>query len=167
MIYGPQKGAGTSELKYLEQLMTCYADAVTLAVGLSYADEPGSGAAGGTGFALRSFLDASLRSGFDILSDVVQLRDKVRQVDLVITGEGKMDHQTGYGKAPSRLMDLARSMGKPVIAIVGMLEPGAGSEYDAVYALSDLAPNVEDARANADKWVGIAMDQCLSRLHIT
>src|SRR5437879_4835460 len=118
-VFGPQKGASESEVSILEQALTRLADVVVEAFGFDYRDKPGAGAAGGLGFGLMSFCGAKVRPGFDVVAEAVGLESKMRDVDVVITGEGSLDRQTLEGKTPAGVARLARKLGKPVFAIVG------------------------------------------------
>lgn len=91
----------------------------------SDADFPGSGAAGGMGFALRTFLGASLEPGVSIVLEETGLAEKIRAADMVVTGEGRLDAQTAMGKAPAGVARLAKRYGKPVVAFAGGIADGA------------------------------------------
>jgi glycerate kinase len=84
----------------------------------------GAGAAGGLGAGLIAFLGAEVRPGFDIVAEVTRLRERIAAADLVITGEGRLDGQTAYGKTVWRVAALARDAGVPVIAVPGALGEG-------------------------------------------
>ena len=86
---------------------------------------PGAGAAGGLGAGLMAFLNASLVKGFDMMAETVGLEEKIRWADLVITGEGKMDGQTRFGKTPFGVAQMAQKYGKPVIGVAGTVEEDA------------------------------------------
>ena len=118
-IFGPQKGASKSDIDILERALTRLADVVAAECGFDYRDEPGAGAAGGLGFGLLSFCGAKIRPGFDVVAKAVKLETKMKDADLVITGEGSLDRQTIEGKTPAGVARLARKFGKPVFAIVG------------------------------------------------
>jgi glycerate kinase len=118
-VFGPQKGAGKDELNILEKALTRLADVVAKEFGFDYRDKPGAGAAGGLGFGLMSFCGATIRPGFDVVAEAVGLESKMKDVDLVITGEGSLDRQTLEGKTPAGVARLARKLGKKVFAIVG------------------------------------------------
>src|SRR5947207_3343513 len=90
-----------------------------LGFGFDYRDNPGAGAAGGLGFGLMSFCGAQIRPGFDVVAEAVELESKMKDVDVVITGEGSLDRQTLEGKTPAGVARLARKLGKRVFAIVG------------------------------------------------
>jgi glycerate kinase len=118
-VFGPQKGAGKDEIDMLERAMTNLADIVSKDLRIDFRNKPGAGAAGGLGFGLMSFCSAQIRSGFDIVAESIGLESKMKNVDLVITGEGSLDRQTLEGKTPAGVARLARKLGKRVFAIVG------------------------------------------------
>ena len=118
-VFGPQKGASISDLENLERALTRLADIVANEFGFDYRNKAGAGAAGGLGFGLLSFCGATIRPGFKVVAEAVGLESKMKDADLVITGEGSLDRQTLEGKTPAGVARLARKLGKPVFAIVG------------------------------------------------
>jgi len=136
--FGPQKGATAEQIEILERALTKLAETVTRDLGCDFRNNPGAGAAGGLGFGLMSFCNAELRPGFDVVADAVGLEEKIKGVDIVITGEGKLDTQTLEGKAPAGVARLARKFGKPVFAVVGRAEPDGQVRnlFDGVYELA-------------------------------
>lgn len=118
-VFGPQKGATKNDIDILERALTRLADVVAHEFGFDYRDAAGAGAAGGLGFGLLSFCDAKINPGFEVVAEAVGLEDKMKNADLVITGEGSLDRQTLEGKTPAGVARLARRFGKPVFAIVG------------------------------------------------
>ena len=120
-VFGPQKGATPEMVALLDAALAHYAE-----VAGGEADFPGTGAAGGLGFAFRRFLDAELRRGVEIVLAETHLEDYVRDADVVITGEGRLDAQTVMGKAPIGVAQLAKRHGKPVLAFSGCVTPEAG-----------------------------------------
>lgn len=120
-VYGPQKGATPAMVKALDKSLAALAAIITRDVSVDILDVPGSGAAGGLGGGLMAFVGGVLRPGIDIVIDSVALRRKIKGCDLVITGEGRMDHQTAFGKTPSGVARVAKEAGLPVIAICGCL----------------------------------------------
>jgi glycerate 2-kinase len=118
-IFGPQKGATPDQIQQLELALARLADLVEEEFGFDYRDVSGAGAAGGLGFGLLSFCNAKIRPGFEVVAKAVGLKDKMKDADLVITGEGSLDRQTLEGKTPVGVARLARTLGKPVFAIVG------------------------------------------------
>src|SRR6266581_6422282 len=134
-VFGPQKGATEDKIEILECALTKLANVVSKDLGVDYRDEPGAGAAGGLGFSLMSFCDAKIRPGFDVVAEAVELKSKMKDVDLVITGEGSLDRQTLEGKTPAGVARLARKLGKRVFAIVGRTDENRQVRelFDAVY----------------------------------
>jgi glycerate kinase len=118
-VFGLQKGASKSDLDNLERALTRLADVVATQFGFDYRNEAGAGAAGGLGFGLLSFCGATIQPGFEVVAEAVGLESKMKDADLVITGEGSLDRQTLEGKTPVGVARLARKLGKPVFAIVG------------------------------------------------
>ena len=118
-VFGPQKGPTNDELKVLEQALTRLANVVAEDFGFDYRAKPGTGAAGGLGFGLMSFCGATIQPGFDVVAEVVGLESKMKDADVVITGEGSLDRQTLEGKTPAGVARLARKLGKKVFGIVG------------------------------------------------
>ncbi len=118
-VFGPQKGISRSDLDNLERALMRLADVVATEFGFDNRNVPGAGAAGGLGFGLLSFCGATIRPGFEVVAEAVGLEPKMKDVDLVITGEGSLDRQTLEGKTPAGVARLARKLHKPVFAIVG------------------------------------------------
>ena len=129
-VYGPQKGADRNMVGLLDRNLVHFAALIRDQLGKEVDPVPGAGAAGGLGAGLMAFLDAQLTSGFDMVSGVTRLEERIREADLVITGEGRMDAQTRFGKTPSGVARMARKHGKPVIGVTGSLDPGAGILYE-------------------------------------
>ena len=134
-VFGPQKGVSKSDLDNLERALTRLADVVATEFGFDYRDEAGAGAAGGLGFGLLSFCDATIRPGFQVVAEAVGLELKMKDVDVVITGEGSLDRQTLEGKTPVGVARLARKFGKPVLAFVGRAtkDPEVLNIFEGIY----------------------------------
>ena len=132
--FGPQKGATAEQIERLELALIRLADVVARDLGREMREIPGSGAAGGLGFGLMAFCGAVIRSGFDVVAEQIGLEAAVRDSDIVITGEGRLDAQTLQGKGPLGVARLARACGKRVFAIVGEFEaaPGLGEFFDSI-----------------------------------
>lgn len=120
-VYGPQKGADEHAVKLLDAGLRNFRRVIHKCLKISV-DFPGAGAAGGLGAGARAFLNASIKKGVNYIIENSGLSDKISRADLVITGEGKIDHQTFSGKVVSEIINLARRAGKPVIAICGTSE---------------------------------------------
>ncbi|HWN65951.1 MAG TPA: glycerate kinase [Candidatus Binatus sp.] len=118
-VFGPQKGASGDKIDKLEAALTKLADVVAKVFKKDFRDEQGAGAAGGLGFALVSFCGAKIRPGFDVVAESIGFESKIKDVDVVITGEGSLDRQTLEGKTAAGVARLARKLGKRVFAIVG------------------------------------------------
>jgi glycerate kinase len=138
-IFGAQKGATPEQCETLEASLTRLADVAAKTFHQDHRAQPGAGAAGGLGFGLLTFAGASIRSGFEIVAEMIDLGKKVARADLVITGEGKLDRQTLSGKAPAGVAQMARANHKPVFAIVGQAaeDPVARGLFDRVITLDD------------------------------
>lgn len=121
-VYGPQKGVTGDRMPLFEAALSHLADLVSRELGMDPRHEPGAGAAGGLGFGLMAFCRASTRPGFDVVSEVTGLEESAAGADLIITGEGCLDSQTLHGKGPVCVADLARKLGKPSVAVGGMVE---------------------------------------------
>ncbi|MGE8065839.1 glycerate kinase [Pseudomonas sp. NPDC089569] len=128
-IFGPQKGASPEQVEQLDSALAHFADHCASALGKDVRDEPGSGAAGGLGFAAKAFLGARFTAGVEVVAELVGLAHAVAGADLVITGEGRFDAQTLRGKTPFGVARIARQQGVPVIVIAGTL----GEGYQALY----------------------------------
>lgn len=124
-VYGPQKGATTEMVQLLDANLRHYAALLRRDLGVDVEQMQGAGAAGGLGAGLMAFCQAKLRRGVELVIEAVRLEERVRDAEFVITGEGKLDFQTGYGKVPHGVAQVAKRFGKPVIAIVGQLGEGA------------------------------------------
>ena len=126
--------------------MTTLADVIAKEFGFDYRDEPGAGAAGGLGFGLMSFCGGKIRPGFDVVAEAVGLESKIKDIDLVITGEGSLDLQTLEGKTPAGVAGLARKLGKRVFAIVGRTSEDRQVReiFDGVYELGGSIPQARE-----------------------
>lgn len=129
-VFGPQKGATPAMVADLDRALAHYAAAAAAATGRDVASCAGAGAAGGLGAGLLFFTDAKLRPGVEIVLEATDFAGHVRQADLVITGEGRTDVQTAYGKAPVGVAKVAGGYGVPVLCISGGLGDGAAAVYD-------------------------------------
>lgn len=128
-VYAPQKGADICAVRALDDGLCNFAQVALAKTGIDLTDMPGAGAAGGVAGSMYAFLGAELRPGAEVILDCVGFENAVEGSDLVITGEGKLDHQTLTGKLPYRVAQRAMKKGIPVIAICGAAEinqlPGA------------------------------------------
>ena len=125
-VYGPQKGATPEMIKQMDQWLNNYAILAAKHYPGSDASIPGTVAAGGLGFAFLTFTNAVLKSGITIILEETRLKDYLKDADLVITGEGRLDFQTAMGKAPIGVARLAKLAQIPVIAFAGSVSKDAG-----------------------------------------
>lgn len=128
-VYGPQKGVDAKMIPKLDSALATYHDMIEQELNLNVKDIPGAGAAGGLGTGILAFFNASLSKGIDIVLKETDFSRRVQDADLVITGEGKMDAQTVFGKTPIGVAKAAKVHHIPVIAICGSL----GEGYQDVY----------------------------------
>ena len=128
-VFGPQKGADVYMLDTLERGMISFEKVIGQATGIMLSEIKGSGAAGGVGGALFAFLGAKLQSGAELVLDLISFDNMIKDADLVITGEGKIDCQTLMGKAPAVVAARSTAQGIPVLAIGGIVSPEV-STYD-------------------------------------
>ncbi len=139
LVYGPQKGADPQAARELDAALRRYAEIVERDAGVPVLDVAGAGAAGGLGAGLIAFLGASIEPGVEVVAEVVRLRERLRGADpsaglrasLVLTGEGRLDGQTGYGKTVAGVARIGAAEGVPAIAVVGSL----GSGWERVLAM--------------------------------
>ncbi len=123
-IYGPQKGATPAMIAELDAALETFADVIEAFVGRNVRDVPGAGAAGGLGAGLVAFLDARLRSGAELVLDAAKFASRIKGADLVITGEGRADAQSAYGKLTQAVTHAARDAGVRAAMVVGGTAPG-------------------------------------------
>lgn len=152
-VYGPQKGATPEMVATLDGNLRHFAACIREQLGIEVETVPGVGAAGGMGAALIAFLKAQLRPGIDIVMEAAGLDAAVRDADLVITGEGRIDSQTVQGKAPIGVARVAKRYNKPVIAIAGSVAEDADvvlqHGIDAVFSVLNRVGTLEEAMAQA------------------
>ena len=164
-VFGPQKGASPEQVKALDAGLANLADVIAADLGLEVRDLPGAGAAGGLGAGLKAFLGAELRRGVDMVLDLVGLETKLAGADLVITGEGQIDFQTVFGKAPAGVGAMAKARGIPCVAIAGSVGDDLGDLYDtgidAVFALANGPLTLDQSMANAGPLLARATEQAV------
>jgi glycerate 2-kinase len=153
-VFGPQKGATPEMVGVLDASLKRYAEVIERNLGLQVDELPGAGAAGGLGAGVVAFLDGNLQSGIDLVLDVIRFEEAVRDADLVITGEGRIDSQTVHGKAPVGLAKRAKAVAAdvPVVAIAGSIGPDYEAVFehsiDAVFSVVNGVVTLEEALAN-------------------
>ncbi|MDO5309149.1 MAG: glycerate kinase, partial [Planctomycetia bacterium] len=130
-VFGPQKGASVCDVERLDRALRRFAQVARKVRPSANPEARGAGAAGGLGFALQTFLNATLESGVQIVLEETKLEDKIAHADLVVTGEGRLDAQTLSGKAPYGVAQLARKYNKPVVALCGSVDDHIARELNA------------------------------------
>jgi glycerate kinase len=152
-IFGPQKGASPEQVLALDAALGHFAEHSAQALGRDDSEYPGSGAAGGMGFAAKAYLNASFRPGVEVVADLTGLADALEGADLVITGEGRFDAQTLRGKTPFGVARMAQRNNVPVIVLAGTLGEGYADLYahgiSAAFAVTSGPMTLEFACANA------------------
>ena len=124
-VYGPQKGATPGMVQDMDQWLGAYAKLTALKYEKADPEYPGTGAAGGMGYAFLAYTNAVLESGIKIILEETRLEEYVKDADIVVTGEGRLDGQTVYGKAPIGVAKIAKKFGKPVVAFSGAVTKDA------------------------------------------
>lgn len=152
-IFGPQKGATPGMVELLDANLKHYANVIRNSLGKDVESAAGAGAAGGLGAAFLAFLNAELRPGIEIVTEAVGLESAVKDADLVITGEGRIDSQSIQGKVPIGVAKVAKRYQKPVIGIAGSLSQDVDVVYahglDAVFSVLINVGTLDDALVNA------------------
>ncbi|MGA7206892.1 MAG: glycerate kinase [Specibacter sp.] len=155
-IFAPQKGATAEHVTHLENALERYFRIMANALGMAAVDAidaPGSGAAGGTGYAALAVLNAKRRPGIEVILGLTGLAEKIHGAGLVITGEGSLDEQSLFGKAPMGVASAARAAGVPVVAVCGRTTLDAatllGAGFAHTHALTDIEPNTSLCMENA------------------
>ena len=152
-IFGPQKGATPAMVKQLDTALAHYADVIAQCGMSDQREHAGAGAAGGMGLGVMAFLNAKLKPGVEIVMQTVGLADKIRGADLVITGEGRIDGQTVFGKTPMGVLKQAKLQGIPTIGIAGCLGDNANAILDhgmtAIFPIIPHLSPLDDVLANA------------------
>ena len=167
-IFGPQKGATPAQIDELDFLLRRLAERCGK---LAEANEPGAGAAGGLGFAMLAFFNANLRPGFDIVADAIRLRDRIKQCDCCLTGEGRLDASSLAGKAAVGVARACNNVGIPCAVIAGQIDEDFRRELDSAndklfaarYSLSDAASSSDQAIARAPDLIAAAAGEAIRR----
>ncbi len=148
-VFGPQKGATSDMVKNMDLWLKNYAEIAKTINSKADMNFPGSGAAGGLGFAFNTFLNSKLESGVNIVLDAIKIEEAIKSSDIVVTGEGRLDLQTVMGKAPIGVAKIAKKHGKKVIAFSGCVTEEAAvcnqHGIDAFFPIVRGVTNLEDA----------------------
>lgn len=156
-IYGRQKGANDVQIDLLDKGLQNIHNIIKTTYQIDLQNVPGSGSAGGIGGGLHALLSAKISKGFDQLSKLTQLEEKIKNADIIITGEGRLDLQSLDGKVIGKMAHLCRHYNKKLIAVVGMneltIEVLKAQNIEQVLAVMDYAKNAEDAMYNAKSYL--------------
>ncbi|MGN0334745.1 MAG: glycerate kinase [Lachnospiraceae bacterium] len=172
-VFGPQKGADAEMIRDMDTWLSDYAALTKEIYPDADAKYPGSGAAGGMGFAFLSYTNAVLESGIGIIIDETGLEEKIKDADLVITGEGKLDGQTAMGKAPVGVAGIARKYHIPVIAFAGSVTEQASkcneNGISAYFTILRTITTLEEAMIpeNASKNLRDSAEQVMRLLYLS
>lgn len=154
-VYGLQKGATAGMLEDLEQNMEHYARILHQEFGVDYANLPGAGAAGGLGAGLMAFCKARMNPGFALIAQLTNLEEHLSEATLALTGEGKIDSQTAFGKTISGLTCMAKKFNVPVVALAGMVTGDLDTLYDqgltSAFAIANGPMDLQDSKKHAAK----------------
>ncbi|WP_163335650.1 glycerate kinase [Desulfopila sp. IMCC35008] len=164
-VYSPQKGASAEQVLELDEGLSNLADVIKREMGMDIRDVPGAGAAGGLGAGLHCFLSARLEKGIDLVLDLVELEKKIQGADLVITGEGQIDFQTRFDKAPAGVARLANRYGIPCIAICGSIGEKIHELYEtgiiSVFSICSGPLSLQEAMDNGAELVEKTAEQVI------
>jgi glycerate kinase len=154
-VFGRQKGANVEMMKELDENLKHYANILKQYVSFDMSLIPGAGAAGGMGAAVVAVLKGQLRKGIEIVLDYTNFDKRIEGADLIVTGEGRIDEQTAYGKAPVGVAKRAKHLHIPVIAIGGSVSPNYTIVYekgiDAVFSITASPMTLEEAYKRAEE----------------
>ena len=163
-VYGPQKGADPVCVAELDRALSNFAAILERDLAAKVADVPGAGAAGGLAAGLMAFCGAALQSGFAAVSEAVHLPERIARANLVITGEGRLDTQSAYGKTVAGVAELAKTATVPCLAIAGLIDGDA--ELPGLVDCEASTPDgmaIEQAMARTDELVPAAVIRLLQR----
>ncbi|MCK5737816.1 glycerate kinase, partial [bacterium] len=164
-VYGPQKGATLAIVEQLEANMTGFAAVLEKTVGKPIRDIPGAGAAGGLGAGLIAFTGAQLKLGIDIVLEASAFADKIQDAALILTGEGRIDFQTAFGKTMSGIGREAQKAGIPVVGLGGMVDHDIDNLYEigltAFFSICNQPMALEQAMKNAAPLIEVVTERII------
>jgi glycerate kinase len=170
-VYGPQKGATPSMIAQLDSGLRNLADNIERDLRLNVGDMPGAGAAGGLGAGLVAFLGASLQTGIELILDSIGFNEYLGEADMILTGEGRIDHQTPRGKTIAGIARRAKRAGKPVIAFAGELGTGyqdiLSHGVTEVVGITPAGVTQEEAMNRAAEFLADAVKRTLENFTIS
>ncbi|MBI5631084.1 MAG: glycerate kinase [Elusimicrobia bacterium] len=168
-VYGPQKGATPRMVRIMEEALARYARIIERDLGVSVGAEPGAGAAGGLGAGLLAFLKARIRPGADYVLDAVEADENLAGTGLVMTGEGRLDRTSFFGKAPVAMARRAKAKGIPVAVVCASLETGIQARLrregiSEAVTLAQAGAGPEDSYSRASFWVSRAASLAVKKI---
>jgi glycerate kinase len=170
-VYSLQKGADKQMAEKLDENLRYFANKIKELLNTDIQNIKGSGAAGGLGAGLMVFLNAKLKPGFEIIKDIVELEKEIEKSDIVITGEGRIDFQTQFGKTPYGIAQAAFKYNKPVIAIAGALGERFEELYikgfDYIVPVVDKPMDIKYALKNAGELIQNAAERTFRLIQLT
>ncbi|MDU0462618.1 glycerate kinase [Staphylococcus ureilyticus] len=156
-IFGKQKGASAQNMHQLDDNLTHWANLVEHTTGIRLHDLPGAGAAGGLGGAFKAFFPSYFKEGIQVVMEYIQFEKYLKQADLILTGEGKIDQQSFYGKAPIGIAKCAKKYNVPVIFIGGSVEVDEKDLKDSgilsAFSLSNGPMSLEETFSKSEKLI--------------
>lgn len=162
-VFGPQKGASKQDVLILESNLMHWANMVEASTTIKLHEKVGAGAAGGIGGAFQAFFPVEFQRGIDVVLDYIKLDEHLKRADLVITGEGKVDSQTVYGKTPLGVAQRAKVQNVPTIILAGSIGKGYENLYNhgvvSVYSIINNPMSIEDAMEQAGELLVSASEQ--------
>ncbi|OKL36137.1 glycerate kinase [Domibacillus mangrovi] len=162
-VFGPQKGATAVDVELLDSNLTHWADEIAKATGIKIHEQPGAGAAGGSGGAFQAFFPVKMKRGIDVVLDYIKMDDELTNADLVITGEGKVDGQTVLGKTPMGVAQAAKKRNVPTILMTGSIGKGVEVLYDyGVVSVNSIINNpmtLKEAMEHAGELLELSAEQ--------
>ncbi|MBM3941458.1 MAG: glycerate kinase [SAR202 cluster bacterium] len=169
-VYGPQKGASPEVVAELDAALANFAQVVERDTGLPVLERPRAGAAGGLGAGLLAFAGAELRSGIDMVCDVINFDQHLPGASLVITGEGRADHSSIFDKAPVGVARRANALGVPTILLAGSLGTGYEELYQhgiaGIMCIADRPMTYEQSLARAEELLAGAAERALRLMKV-
>ena len=170
-VFGPQKGATREMIEILDQNLSHYAEVIKEQLGKDVISKAGAGAAGGLGAGLMAFLDVKLKSGIEMVIEYANHEKKVRDADMVWTGEGSIDFQTQYGKTPLGVAMIAKKYNKPVIALAGRVGNDIDVLYDkgidAIFGIMRGVTSIEEALVKGPEKIEKTSENIIRLLNIS
>ncbi len=170
-VYAPQKGADKKMVKELDRNLRHFNNILKKDLKIDLQKIPGAGAAGGLGAGLVAFLKARIRPGVDIVLEVNKVEERMKQMDIVITGEGRMDDQTVNGKTPVGIARIAAKYDIPVVAICGSIGEGVEKVYqkniETVFTIIQQPLSLKETYKKTEKWLQFTAEQVIRLIKLS